>query len=270
MRASSSVALGDAQGRWDPVVREADDALDLARVVFDVADLFATNPAVRRAVTDPSRTGEDRAQLVTTIIGDQVDGRVTDLVAGLARERWSEDEDIVEALEILGQDTLLAHAEREDRLGALGEELLSIRGAVNGTPELDGVLADEGRPVDARRELLEQIVGSKVSATALLFARRGVGSRHERSVLRALSTAAERVARRRDRTVARVIAAVPLTEEQRSRLVAALATEHGTEIALHVDVDPAIMGGLRVEVGDTIMDGTIRTRLDEANRRITG
>ncbi|MGC5615302.1 F0F1 ATP synthase subunit delta [Georgenia sp. Z1491] len=270
MRASSSVALGQAQGRWDPVVREADDAFDLAGTVFAVADLLAESTAVRRAMTDPSRSGEDRAALAVRVLGDSVDGRVTDLVAGLARERWSADLDIVEALETLGQDTVLAAAERGDGLDALGAELLDVRGVIAGSPDLEVALAEEARDLAGRRELLTRVLGERISPAALLIARRGVGSLHERSVLSALTHAAERAAERRDRKVARVTAAVPLTGEQRERLVAALAREHGSDIALHVDIDPAIIGGLRVEVGHTILDGTVRTRLDEAHRRIAG
>ncbi|MGO1510071.1 MAG: F0F1 ATP synthase subunit delta [Actinomycetaceae bacterium] len=270
MRASSSVALGEAQGRWDPVAREAGDAFDLAGTIFAVADLFANHTAVRRSVTDPSRTGEDRAALATRVLGENVDGRVSDLVAGLARERWSSDEDLVEALEVLGQDTVLAGTEREGRLDELGAELLDVRGVIGSSPELEVMLGDHSRGKDERRELLGHVIGTRVSPAALLVARRGVGSLHERTVSGALASAAERAAARRDRRVARVTAAVPLTGQQRDRLAAALSAEHGTDIALHVDVDPEVLGGLRVEVGDTVIDGTIRTRLDEAHRRIAG
>ncbi|MGC5628374.1 F0F1 ATP synthase subunit delta [Georgenia sp. Z1344] len=270
MRASSSVALGQAQGRWDPVVREAHDAFDLAGSIFAVADLLADNTALRRAMTDPSRSGEDRAALASRIVGGAVDGRVNDLVAGLARDRWSEDLDIVEALEILGQDTVLAAAERGDGLDALGAELLDVRGVISGSPELEVALAEESRDLAGRRELLARVMGDRVSPQALLIAQRAVGSRHERTALTALAHAAERAAERRARKVARVTAAVPLTGEQRDRLVAVLAAEHGSDIALHVDIDPAVIGGLRVEVGHTVLDGTVRTRLDEARRRIAG
>lgn len=270
MRASSSVALGNAQGRWDPVVREATDAFDLAGSIFAVADLLAEGAALRRAVTDPSRSGEDRAALATRVLGGSVDGRVSDLVAGLARERWSQDTDIVTALETLGQDSVIASAEREGRLDELVTELLAVRGAVTGSPELEVALADESRPASARRELLARVLGEQVSREALLLAQRGVGSREVRSVLGALSVAAERAAARRDRKVARVTAAIPLTSEQRDRLAAILAAEHGSDIALHVDIDPSVIGGLRVEVGHTVIDGTIRTRIDEVGRRIAG
>lgn len=270
MRASSSVALRQAQDRWEPVVREAGDAFDLAGTLFAVADLLAGSTAVRRAVTDPSRSGEDRAALAVRVLGDSVDGRVDDLVAGLARDRWSADIDVVEALEILGQDTVLAAVDQGDGLDVLGTELLDVRGVIAGSPELEVALSEDSRDLDGRRELLSRVLGERVSPAALLIARRGVGSLHERSVLTALARAAERAAERRDRRVARVTAAVPLTGEQRERLVAALAREHGSDIALHVDIDPEVIGGLRVEVGHTIIDGTVRTRLDEAHRRIAG
>jgi F-type H+-transporting ATPase subunit delta len=270
VRASSSLALAGAQERWDPVTRDATDGLELAGTVYAVADLFAANATVRRAVTDPSRSGEDRAALVTKLLGPSTDGRVTDLVSGLARDRWSEDRDVVEALEILGEDTLLATAERQGELETLGEELLSIRSVVRGNPDLEVALADTGQEAPARREFLATVIGSQVSPIALLLAQRGIGTPRTRTLIHALGDTASRAAARRERWIARVTAAIPLTTEQRDRLQAALKAEHGRDVALHVDIDPAIIGGLRVEIGDSVIDGTIRTRLDEASRHIAG
>lgn len=270
MRASSSLALAGAQERWDPVAREATDGIELAGTVFAVADLFATDAAVRRAVTDPSRSGEDRAALVGNLLGSSTDGRVTDLVSGLARDRWSEDRDVVEALEILGEDTLLATAERQGELDTLGEELLSVRSLVRGNADLEIALADSGQDVSARRELLTRVLGTQVSPVAALVAQRGIGSPRARTLAHALGDSASRAAARRERTIARVTAAIPLTASQRDRLQAALTAEHGRQVALHVDIDPEIIGGLRIEIGDSIIDGTIRTRLDEASRHIAG
>jgi F-type H+-transporting ATPase subunit delta len=74
---------------------------------------------------------------------------------------------------------------------------------------------------------------------------------------------------RRRQVVAHVVAAAPLTTEQRSRLEAALQRRYG-RVRLNVDVDPSVLGGLRVQVGSELVDGTVTARLDEARRRMAG
>jgi F-type H+-transporting ATPase subunit delta len=87
------------------------------------------------------------------------------------------------------------------------------------------------------------------------------------SNLEALAGAA---AARRQREVATVTSATPLTEQHRERLAAALAAQLGHHVQLNVVVDPGVVGGLRVSVGDEVIDGTLANRLDEAQRRIAG
>jgi F-type H+-transporting ATPase subunit delta len=70
--------------------------------------------------------------------------------------------------------------------------------------------------------------------------------------------------------VATVTATVPLTEEQRRRLGAALAGIYGHDVHLNVEIDPDLVGGIRVEIGDEVIDGSVASRLDDARRRLVG
>ena len=77
-------------------------------------------------------------------------------------------------------------------------------------------------------------------------------------------------AQRRDRLVATVTATVPLTEEQRGRLRTALSRIYGHEVHLNVEIDPSLVGGVRVAIGDEVIDGSVVAKLDEARRRLVG
>ena len=86
----------------------------------------------------------------------------------------------------------------------------------------------------------------------------------------ALRRLSEEVAARRERRVATVVSAIALTDDQRDRLLAALSAKFGGQVYLNVVIDPDVIGGLRVTVGDQVIDGTIATRLDEARLRLVG
>ena len=84
-----------------------------------------------------------------------------------------------------------------------------------------------------------------------------------------LSSYADAAALRRQQLVAHVVVALPLDADQRERLTAALQRQYGRNVHLNVDVDPEVLGGIRVEIGDEVLDGTISRRLQEARRQLS-
>jgi F-type H+-transporting ATPase subunit delta len=80
----------------------------------------------------------------------------------------------------------------------------------------------------------------------------------------------DQAAQRRDKIVAFVKTARPLTDEQVDRLRASLARIYGREVTAHIEVEPSVLGGIRVQIGDEVIDGTVAGRLDELRRRIAG
>jgi hypothetical protein len=91
-----------------------------------------------------------------------------------------------------------------------------------------------------------------------------------RSLEAGLTALSALAAERRNRSVAVVTSAVPLSERQRQRLAAALGTLYGRPVQLNLDVDSAVLGGISVRVGDEVISGTISERLDEVARRMAG
>jgi F-type H+-transporting ATPase subunit delta len=141
---------------------------------------------------------------------------------------------------------------------------------IAGSPELRVSLSDRSAPVEHRIALIDGLLAGKVSNQTGRLARQAVAAPRGRSLDRTLETYAVVAAERRSRVVATVTAAVPLTAEQRERLSSALATIYGHEIQLNIDVDPRLVGGIRVEIGDEVIDGSMISRLGEARRRLAG
>src|SRR5699024_1339864 len=117
MRASSQASLDAAEQRWQPVLAGAGDGgLELGTELFAVVDVLDGSPALRRALTDPGREPGDKAQVVADLLGGKSSEPVVDLLAGMARSRWSAEGDIADALSVLAIDSILASAASTDSL----------------------------------------------------------------------------------------------------------------------------------------------------------
>jgi len=135
---------------------------------------------------------------------------------------------------------------------------------------LRAALTDRALPAERKTELVGSLLADRASAEAARLVARAVVHPRGRQQEDALEDLGAAASARRQRLVATVTAAVPLTEQQRDRLAAVLAAQFGHAVHLNVVVDPEVVGGLRVTLGDEVIDGTISTRLDEAARRLAG
>lgn len=271
MRASSEAALAQARDRWEPVLREVGDrSRDLGEQLFAVVDILDGSASLRRALTDPSRVGQDKAQLAAAVFAGRVDPAVVDLVSGLVRERWSDAGDLAEAVESLAVTSVLAAAERAGRLETVEDETYRVVRMFAEERDLRMAIEDRAVSGERRAALLDAVLGGKVVEETLVLAVRAARSLRRRSVTAALRAVTELAAERRKHIVASVTSAVPLTNAQIERLSAILSRSYGKEVEVHVGLDPELVGGVRVQVGDDVIDGTLSTRLAEARRRLAG
>jgi F-type H+-transporting ATPase subunit delta len=249
------------------------DGIDLAGLadeLFGVAGLLDRERTLRRVLTDPSRSADDRAHLLSGLVGTQVADPTSDLLVSSVRARWSRPLDLADTVELLAVEALVAAAEQAGRLDSVEDELFRAGRIIAGSPQLRVSLGDRAAPVELRVELAEALFGRKVSEETMRLVRQAVAAPRGRSLDQSLETYATVAAERRSRLVATVTAAVPLTEQQRQRLGAVLARGYDHEVHLNVEVDPELVGGLRVEIGDEVIDGSVLARLADARRRLVG
>lgn len=271
MRATSQAALDLASERWEPVLREVGPrAVEIGRQLFGVVDLLDGSVALRRALTEPSRDGADKAGLVQDVLRGEVEPEVVDLVSGLVRERWSAPVDLADAVELLATDSVLAAAGASGRLQQVEDEAYRVSRLLGDERDLRLALADREAPGERRAGLVEAVLGGRVAEETIVLARRAASSLRGRSVPTALRAVAERAAARRQHLVASVTAAVPLSREQIERLEGILRQQYGRAVQVHVGLDGDVVGGLRVQVGDDVIDATLASRLAEARRRLAG
>jgi F-type H+-transporting ATPase subunit delta len=264
--------LGKARDRLtrQPRVSTGDEMLALAEELHAVARLLDTQPSLRRALSDPSGRPEDRAGLARELFGSKLSPAGVDLVETIVRLRWSHPIDLVDAFSTLGTEAALEAADARNELDEVEDQLFRFGRIVEGNPELSRILADRSATAQGKNALLDSLLGGKVSAVTELLLRHALGGRRTSSAEVAIENLSQAASRRRGQSIARVTTAVPLTEAQEQRLAAVLERIYGRTMGLQVNVDPDVLGGLVVQVGDEVIDGSVAHRLEAARRRLAG
>jgi F-type H+-transporting ATPase subunit delta len=170
----------------------------------------------------------------------------------------------------MADDRTLAYAEAlfgvaraEGTLGEVEDELFRFSQTLQGNDELRNALTDAGIPASRRQQIVEDLLGGKASPTTVALVSMVVGTGRARELPNIIKRLVEMSAAEANKEVAEVRSAVPLTDDQRDRLAKALEDATGKQVEVKVVVDPSVMGGIVAQVGDTVIDGSVRRRLDQ-------
>jgi F-type H+-transporting ATPase subunit delta len=269
MRGASAKSLTQLESAVEAAVSRGTDAGRLGTELFAVVAALDSAPTLRRVLTDPSSDDAAKDGLARRIFSDKVAAKTLDVVATAVIGRWSSARDLPDALERSGVTALVAGAAKDSALDDVEDELFRFGRVVMGDTELRSVLSDRSVPVPAKQVLIERLVGDKVRPATLALVLQAVVGRGQ-SFEQTMTTFGEFAAQRRERLVATVRVASPLEDDQKERLAAALAAQYGREVHVNALVDPAVIGGVSVQIGDEIIDGTMAGRLADTRRRIAG
>lgn len=271
---SSRATLHDVLAEVDRVERETGgDTADLDALgdqLRAVAALASREPGVRRALTDGSRQAADRSALAHRLLDGRTSAAAADVVASAAAGRWTSPRDLVDALDLAATAAEVASADRAGQLDSLEDDLFRFSRIVAGNPRLRSALSDRSSPASSRSELVRTLLRDRVGAAGTRLAVAAATDLRNRPVEAVLDETGDVVAARRDRVVALVRVASPLSQEQLDRLQALLARQAGRPVQLNVVADPSLIGGFRAEVGETVIDASVASRLSEARRRLAG
>jgi F-type H+-transporting ATPase subunit delta len=270
LQAASRESMASATSRLDAYADSA-TAADLRRLgdeLFSVTRLLDGERSLRRLLADPSSPEEARAGLVERLFGQQLAAATLDVAKGIVAARWSRPGDLVSAFEAVARQALLAVAEKEGSLDDVEDELFRFGRVLDREPELSTLLTDAARPADGRVALLDQLVGNKVSPVAAALLQQSVRLPRARHLDVVSEELAELAAARRDRSVARVTTPVALSPEQEQKLTDSLARLYGRPMSLQIELDPGLLGGLVVQVGGEVIDGSVASKLAAARRSL--
>jgi F-type H+-transporting ATPase subunit delta len=230
-----------------------------------VVDALEASPTLRRAVTDPGTPESARRALVHGLLDGKVDKAVVDLVAEAATLRWAGGRTFAAALERQALRAQLVTADRRGELEDVEDQLFRFARFVESSPDLRNVLGDRAIDRSRRQELVGELLSGRATESTIVLAKRAVVAR-ERTFAQTIEGYVTLAAAQKNRVVATVRVAQPLSDDQRDRLRAALAKQVGREVAIQEVIDPDILGGVRVELGDEVFEGTVADRLEEARR----
>lgn len=159
-------------------------------------------------------------------------------------------------------------ARAEGTLDEVEDELFRFARSFEASDELRSALTDDLIPAAKRQAIVEDLLGDKATATTTQLVSMVVGSGRGRDLPAIIDRLVARAASSKQLEVAEVRSAVALTDDQQARLKAALANATGKQVNLKVIVDPSVVGGIVATVGDTVIDGSVRTRVEQLKSRL--
>ncbi|WP_299166698.1 F0F1 ATP synthase subunit delta [uncultured Arthrobacter sp.] len=269
MAGVSSQSLTAARQELEPRLGTA--SLTLAEELFGVLDTLDSNAGLRRALTDPNREGEQKVALSTRLFAGRISPEAAEIVRDLVARRWAKPRDVGDALEALAATVAIAVAENRGQgirgLEGLENDLFAFLSVVESNHDLQRALSEPQAEGSAKVALALKLVPSAGDEARLLI-RQAVLSPRGLKPSALVQRFIELVALRQERWIATVSVTRPLSDEQLARLQAGLNALYGRDLKVIVSVDPSLVGGVRVKVGDEVVDATAVTRLSELRRKM--
>ncbi|ADP79010.1 F0F1 ATP synthase subunit delta [Pseudofrankia inefficax] len=256
---------GGAAARQSTVAAAGQVASDLRAV----ADLLGTDLTLRRALHDPSAPSAARVGLADRLFGTRIAAPSLAVLKSAVAGRWSRAIDLRLGLIELAVEALLVDAETAGALDEVEDELFRFGRVLDRNPRLALALTDPAAPTSAKEALVHRLLADKAHPVTVRLATQAVADREFGDLSRRLEELSRIAAGRRNRVVGVVRTAVPLDDAQFTRLRAALSRYFGREIQLQADLDPTVLGGVVVRVGDEVVDGSVLRRLAAARQALT-
>jgi F-type H+-transporting ATPase subunit delta len=267
VRGASAEALAALVARLDDETGSGSAAAALGAELFTVSGLFRTEAGLRRFATDASLPAEAKQGMVQQVFADRLAASTLAILTDAVGRRWTLSRDLPDVLERLSEIAAVRSA--GNQAGQVTDELFALHGIVDANPSLRDALSDPARSVDDKAALLDSLLDGKAQPATVTLAKQSLAGSY-RTVTGALDEYRRVAAETQGQVVATARVARPLSSADEQRLAGLLSSQYDTTVHLNVVVDPEVLGGLRVEIGDEVIDGTIASRLDDARRRLVG
>ena len=248
----------------DPGLGEAGSGL------LAITDLLTHERSLSRSLADSGIRESARQAMLTRLVAGQVSPLAQSIALTAVGQRWSSDADLVDALEMAGASALIAHSESNGTADRVAEELFRFGRIVDANGELQLTLSGTSIPASGKQAIISDLLRDRADPVTTRLAAFVVTHLRGRRIDDALGSMVELAAVRRGELSAVVRVAAPMDLEQERRLAAALQRIYGQAVQLSIDVDPDVIGGVSVQVGDELIDGTIAHKLEQARRRLAG
>ncbi|WP_144206186.1 F0F1 ATP synthase subunit B/delta [Mycobacterium tilburgii] len=273
LRSSSRMALANLTEKFRDVAKDLDaKALStLSAELVSVGRLLGQEAVVTRYLTVPAEDASPRVRLIRSLVSDKVGDDALGMLRVAVSERWSANNDLIDAIEHVSRQALLEIAERDCTVDEVEDQLFRFSRVLDAQPRLAILLGDYVVPAEQRMTLLRNVLESAsatVNPIVLALLSQTIELLRGQSAEEAVQFLAEVVVARRGEVIAQVSAAAELSAAQRTRLTEVLGRIYGHPVTVHLQVDPELLGGLLISVADEVIDGTLSSRLAAAEAQV--
>ena len=266
---SSRQSLLAARTALDAAVKgvDAQSASSLSTELFFIANVLGSNISVRRALTDPSRDAQAKGAFIKDLLASKVGAAALGLLTEISALRWSGAKDLVQVIEQLAIEAEASAANISGELDRVEDEIFTAATAFAGSSELRKAVTSDA--TNAKTALVAEVLKNASSSTVKLVSQM-VNAWRGRSIEAAFADYQWALAARRNRVIALVRVATPLSQAQIDRLTTSLTSKVGQPVRINIEIDPTVLGGVSVKFADEIVDGSVSNRLAGAARALAG
>jgi F-type H+-transporting ATPase subunit delta len=266
---SSRQSLVAARTALDAAVKgvDAQTASTLSAELFFVADVLGSNISVRRALTDTSRDAAAKGVFIKDLLASKVGKATVGLLTDLSALRWSGAKDLVQVIEQLAIEAEATAANISGELDRVENEMFVISNTISNSSELRKAFKSDAQV--AKAQLAAELLKNASSSTTKLVSQM-VNAWRGRSIESAFADFQWALAARRNRVIALVRVAAPMSQAQQDRLESALNKQVGQPVRMNIEIDPTVLGGVSVKFADEMVDGSVSNRLAGAARALAG
>lgn len=264
MKAASREAQTRVADQLDQLIRKSSNpaasAAQIGTELFLIVDQLDADRSLRVAVADTSLEPRQREGIMSDVFAAKIAEPTKQILTAAAAQEWSTPRELRTGLVYLGRRALLRGAQEQGQLEQVEDELYQLSVLLESEKELTQLLSDRTATSAQKRGLLASVIYGKVTMFTEALALQVIG-RPVTNPVDDLAALAEQVADLRGKAVARVVAAEKLSPSQREAVAAKLEKIYGREMAIHAEVDPSLLGGMIIRVGDEEIDGSTRGKL---------
>ena len=267
---ASRIADRESRDSLAPKLRDTrEDAWRIGNELFTITKVLDDSIQLERALTDPSRPVADKVAVLKELLGDNAHPMTMEIMTDLVSRRWSRARDIANAVEDFGVDAMMYYADATDATLQVSIELSELHSALLNLPVVRAKLYDYQATSEARVKLFREVFSGKtLNKVTMRLAEHATCNLRRRRYLETIQWLINKFSRHMGESMVTVTTATPLKKEQIKRLVEVYSAKVGRQVHINSVVDPTVLGGMRIQVGDEVTDNTVVSQLQNLHRKV--
>ena len=267
---ASRIADRESRDSLAPKLRDTrEDAWRIGNELFTITKVLDDSIQLERALTDPSRPVADKVAVLKELLGDNAHPMTMEIMTDLVSRRWSRARDIANAVEDFGVDAMMYYADATDATLQVSIELSELHSALLNLPVVRAKLYDYQATSEARVKLFREVFSGKtLNKVTMRLAEHATCNLRRRRYLETIQWLINKFSRHMGESMVTVTTATPLKKEQIKRLAEVYSAKVGRQVHINSVVDPTVLGGMRIQVGDEVTDNTVVAQLQNLHRKV--